>query len=866
MTTSITNANSFDNNPINRLQHSLNKLFNNSTKIDEKWLRKILELHDEEKSEGLASSLTQEEIRKEIELIIGPENEWRFDSEQAQQFREKCIKLREKSVEEMDIIDVISNQKTISYDFKYERDQTQYVHPVENDTNMTQYLNLWDLVQPTRVEIIGIENLNIQPEKSQSGNSYLYICCELFHGGTPLTKGRFTRMIPLHTSPQWNQFVIFNDVLLCDLPRETKICFTIFSRQMNETDQSLDSPNCISGKDTPLGYVIIPMFDFKGLLKQGEFHSIMKPNGRAMPYSIPIENIGNETSIFINYRLDSHSDSVVFPQGKPPKRMEECLDSFEQNIKEFFKDLPQEEQLNQIINQIITRDSLQNLTQEERWLLWSNREVLIEIPKALPKFILSVPWKMPHAVHIAHSLLSIWKPISPLDALELLSYKFADSKVRQYAIERLDELDDAQLSDFLLQLVQSLKYEPYHDSSLSRFLLERSLRSPHTIGHFVFWHLKADMHVPSFKERFCLILEEYLSNSGNHRRELLKQVFVLDQLLEISIKIKQEKLEDCKSTFEKLINNVKLPKKFKLPISPHMEVTEIIPHKCKFMDTKHRGLWLCFKNADKRGDNIHIIFKAGDDLRSDQLIVQLLRVMDKLWKKEGLDLHLKPYASICTGELIGMIEIVKNSETVAHIVKGSGHGIARVFNSDIIHDWLKMHNHREDEWNGIVDNFVRSCAAYCPATYVLGVGDRHNDNIMVTRKGDLFHIDFTYFLGCFRYHFVRESTPFIFNPMHSHVMGGENSEMFEKFCELSCQSYACLCKYGQVIITLFILMLGADIPHLKSIENVMWLKKSLMLNGSKEYTDKHFRSQIKESMRQSRARIGDAIHIFPIKR
>lgn len=42
-------------------------------------------------------------------------------------------------------------------------------------------------------------------------------------------------------------------------------------------------------------------------------------------------------------------------------------------------------------------------------------------------------------------------------------------------------------------------------------------------------------------------------------------------------------------------------------------------------------------------------FQKGDDLRQDALTLQMLRIMDDLWKRNDLDFQLNPYTSLPMG-------------------------------------------------------------------------------------------------------------------------------------------------------------------------------------------------------------------------
>lgn len=65
------------------------------------------------------------------------------------------------------------------------------------------------------------------------------------------------------------------------------------------------------------------------------------------------------------------------------------------------------------------------------------------------------------------------------------------------------------------------------------------------------------------------------------------------------------------------------------------------------------------------------IVKAGDNLRQEQLAMQVMRLMQSIFKEEGLGdrLHLRPYNIITTGPKAGLIETVVDSRSIDHVKK-----------------------------------------------------------------------------------------------------------------------------------------------------------------------------------------------------
>ena len=129
--------------------------------------------------------------------------------------------------------------------------------------------------------------------------------------------------------------------------------------------------------------------------------------------------------------------------------------------------------------------------------------------------------------------------------------------------------------------------------------------------------------------------------------------------------------------------------------------------------------------------SVKLMFKSGDDLRQDQLIMQMMSLMDGLLQKVNLDLKVLTYGILAVSHDDGIMEFVTDAQAISSILKD--------FKS--IANFLRHHNPDVTgpyEISAVaLDTFVKSTAAACVMSYILGIGDRHLDNIMLKTNGQV---------------------------------------------------------------------------------------------------------------------------------
>lgn len=344
---------------------------------------------------------------------------------------------------------------------------------------------------------------------------------------------------------------------------------------------------------------------------------------------------------------------------------------------------------------------------------------------------------------------------------------------------------------------------------LAELLLERALNNQH-IGQHLFWELRAEMNSPTVGLLFGLILEAYLTAAPEHLRILEHQITLLHKCRAMQSALTAGVDSSTSLSYDKARARFEASLRFHFeghhpysdfvsPLNPENRCRRIKVDRCRLMRSKMRPQMITFQGgigtADLSrcrsetsltvvvspfagmGDDIVIMYKKGDDLRQDRLTLQLLKIMDLLWKESGLDFRMNIYHCTSTDFAEGFIEVVRDAETICHIqMEQADFKRTAVFRKGLLLSWLRLsvplameaghtplsvsllslgrsHNPDGESILRAQQEFTQSCVGYTVAMYILGIGDRHNDNIMLKNNGQLFHIDFGHFLGNFKHKF-----------------------------------------------------------------------------------------------------------------
>ncbi|PKS09383.1 hypothetical protein jhhlp_003998 [Lomentospora prolificans] len=541
------------------------------------------------------------------------------------------------------------------------------------------------------------------------------------------------------------------------------------------------------------------------------------------------------------------------------------------------KDLKPNAKVRDELNLIMSYGPTHALTPEEMDLVWKFRYHLTRDKRALTKFVKSVNWQEATEAKQAAQLLNRWTAIDVDDALELFGPSFDSPIVRAYAVERLRKANDHDLLLYLLQLVQALKYEHIvasdeegtQDSSLARFLISRAADNP-TLGNYFHWYLMVECDDSSpdqdtdYRNIYRKVAYDFMvelvkrPNGAEVRKTLLRQAELITILSKISGDIKSssesipKKIERVKQFLQDPKNELlHIDPPLPLPLDPDVKVIGVIPEETTVFKSSLCPIKVTFKTT--LGKRYPIIFKTGDDLRQDQLVIQIITLMDQLLQKENLDLKLSPYKILATSTTAGASQFVPSV---------SFQSIASKYNNPAL-TYLKQHSPDDREPLGIrpetLDTYVKSCAGYCVITYILGVGDRHLDNLLLAPDGHFFHADFGFILG-------RDPKPFApvmkLTKEMVDCMGGVQSEHYRKFKQYCFLAYAALRKSSSLILNLFSLMVDANIPdiRLEPDKAVIKVKERFHLELGEEDSIRYLERVIEDSLGAIAPVVIDKLH------
>lgn len=200
-----------------------------------------------------------------------------------------------------------------------------------------------------------------------------------------------------------------------------------------------------------------------------------------------------------------------------------------------------------------------------------------------------------------------------------------------------------------------------------------------------------------------------------------------------------------------------------------------------------------------------LIVKSNDDLRQEVFVMQMIHYYKSVFANASLPIWLRTYRILSTSKDTGIIEYLADTTSLDGLKKTDGYpvegGLRAYFE--------QIYGPPEGKsFKAAQRNFMLSLVGYSLVSYLLGLKDRHNGNIMIDTRGRLIFIDFGFAMGLAPGHeFYIERAPFKFTLEYLEVMGGPNSSCFAEFKRLFVAGFQAARTNSQIALGLVEIMM-----------------------------------------------------------
>jgi hypothetical protein len=229
-----------------------------------------------------------------------------------------------------------------------------------------------------------------------------------------------------------------------------------------------------------------------------------------------------------------------------------------------------------------------------------------------------------------------------------------------------------------------------------------------------------------------------------------------------------------------------------------------------------------YNNASQQRKNVKFIIKKDQQMRKEQIISCLIDVLQYKIDLHKFQANLDNFEPIPTYQIImlskdlAIIEFIEESITL-RMINDNGYTLQNYIlncNPDVKLDFIKK-------------TFTYSLAISSATSYIIGLGDRHLDNIMINKKGQLFHIDYAYvmenpFVTLFDMPQIKVTNDII------DFLGGVNSVYYAEFKTLIIKIYNILRANKNVLYLYLKFLCDAGLLNWSKIESK--LDQKLMNN------------------------------------